>query len=314
MELFGQLLHVDKYFARIILVERRTFEKMEKSMIKMKVAIMVLYEPADSEITNIKKCVDMVDKMIILDNSIAEHYGMFQGFSEDKIIYKCYNKNVGLCAALNDGMRIAAKIGCKWVLILDADSVIVSDIVNVYENYIDTNNTTDVAVLSPVHLFDRSKAHPYDGISIRKWSMTSGCYYSVNVFKELGGFFEELFVDCLDQDYCYRAKEKGYKIVECGQAIIEHYPAQTRELKFFGKSILKYGEASPWRYYMQMRGLVWIVKRYGSKIDAITILWKYFKVIAFFDHKSIYLREMRRGRVEGRKMYLRYRSSNSLMN
>ena len=272
----------------------------------MNAAMVVLYEPNDKDIENIGQYCERVDLMIVLDNSSEDNYYKVNkviSIDNNRTIYKHFKKNVGLCAALNIGMNIASEKGCEWALIMDDDSSFLTDIIQVYSSYIENNDTENVVVLSPVHIYDRSRAKGYPGIKKIKWAMTSGCYYNIKHFHELGGFFEDLFVECLDLDYCYKALEKGYATIECGEALLKHHPAETKILKILGIEIMKYGYASPWRYYMQARSLTWLIFRYRHIGDLIRLIWKIAKVILFFENKNEYLKQIRKGQKDGWRIY-----------
>ena len=218
--------------------------------------IVVLYEPDMERLYRISGYCDKVDHLFIIDNSKEDNFdNANNAFHKDiqrydnsriskEITYYHCQKNIGLCAALNFGMNAVREFGCDWSLLMDDDSTFGT---NVVKAYTDLLNSSDIAVLAPVHLHDRSRAKTYDGIKEIKWAMTSGCLYNNEIFNKLGGFMEDLFVDGLDIDYCYRAIEKGYRVVECGKASIIHHPGETRDFKVLGKIIFKYGYASPWR-------------------------------------------------------------------
>lgn len=278
----------------------------------MKAAMVVLYEPEIKDIENIKQYCDNVDLMIILDNSIDNNFKVVNSVTNidnEKTIYKHFSKNIGLCAALNIGMEIADTKGCEWALIMDDDSSLITNILEIYIKYISENDTTNVAVLSPVHIYDRSKAQGYPGYKKINWAMTSGCYFNIKIFKELDGFFEALFVECLDLDYCYKALEKGYVTIQCGEAQLRHYPAETRTIKILGRKIISYGVAAPWRYYMQARSLTWLFLRYQHLGDLKRFFWKSLKVLFFFERKKEYLRQMLIGTREGIDLWKDYRKS-----
>ena len=176
----------------------------------MNCAMTVLYEPKENEIKNMRSYCDCVDWLFVLDNSKQDNMNTVSEALSDStshITYKHFEENIGLCRALNYGMEKAKELGCKWSLIMDADSSFITDIIGVYMDYLKRNtaNEESIAVLAPVHIFDRSKNHGYEGSREIKWAMTSGCFYNVDIFGQLGGFKEELFVDGLDMDYCYKA-------------------------------------------------------------------------------------------------------------
>lgn len=270
-------------------------------------SIVVLYEPKSEEYIHICDYYAYVDVVYIIDNSKKDNRDAVKKTviekcgSIGKLHYFHFPENIGLCKALNYGVRCSKKDGCDWALLMDADSSFISNVVNVYTEELKRIDGT-VAVLAPVHIHDRSKAARYDGKKELKWAMTSGCMYNISIFEKLGGFKEELFVDGLDIDYCYKAREAGYKIVECGNALLRHHPATTRELKIFGKTILKYGVASPSRYRMQARSLIWLIRKYKNPSDIVFYLWKWLKVLLLFDNKEEYIREMWQGSREGRSI------------
>lgn len=270
-------------------------------------SIVVLYEPKPEEYSHICDYYGIVDIVYIIDNSKVDNRRLIEVVLSDrfgnlgKMQYFHFPENIGLCKALNFGMKCSMETGCDWALLMDADSSFITNIIAVYTEYL-KNIEKNVAVLAPVHIHDRSKAEEYVGEKELKWAMTSGCLYNVSIFEEIGGFKEELFVDGLDIDYCYKAREKGYKVIECGQALLKHYPAATKSFKLFGKTILKYGVSSPQRYRMQIRSLVWLIRRYKKFPDVVRYCWKWAKVILFFDRKSEYINEMKLGASEGKKL------------
>lgn len=269
--------------------------------------IVVLYKPEEKDIDNLKQYIGKVDYLLVLDNSAEDNYRRVNGAVQIDgchVIYEHFNKNIGLCAALNYGVSAAQKKGCQWALLMDEDSSLATDIVGVYKRYIEQNDTSDTAVLAPVHLYDRSNASGYAGCKRVRWAMTSGCLYNIALFEKSGGFLEELFVEGLDLDYCYRAGESGYQVIECGEAQLLHHPAKTAEFRLFNKiTLFKYGYADSHRYFMQARSLVWLIFRYRHLENIIMYFWKWFKVIFLFPHKMDYCRNMVRGSKEGYQLW-----------
>lgn len=267
-------------------------------------AVVVLYNPKIEEIKNINTYLKNVDYVVAIDNSSDDNYQLVESvvFDKKKIQYYSEQKNLGLCKALNTGIDILRTKGYKWAILFDADSKIGSDIVSVYEKARQDYDEENVAIFTPVHLFDRSKNKMYMGYKSIDWSMTSGWCVNIEIFEKQRGFLEELFVDGLDMDYCFKTLENGYKVIECGEAIIYHHPAETREVLCF-----RYGIASPYRYYMQARQLIWCWRRYRRKSAILTYVYKWLKVIFLFPEKKNYMASMIKGTNEGRLMVKKYR-------
>ena len=272
---------------------------------KMFGAVVVLYNPTKDEIKNINTYKNLVAQTIVIVNSETSHRELVDQIVtlDSKVIYYSAQKNIGLCKALNMGIKILTENGCQWTLVFDADSKMGSDIVTVYKKAIDyysnliTLESNEIAVFAPVHVFERSKNRSYQGYKDVEWVMTSGCLFNCEIFKKQNGFMEELFVDGLDMDYCFKSHEKGYRIIECGEAVINHHPAETKSFLGF-----KYGIASPNRYYMQARALIWCWKRYKKPRMFGFYLYKWFKVLFLFPNKKMYVRKMIEGTKEANKL------------
>ena len=275
-------------------------------------SIVVLYNPTRDEVKNINTYMDMVDYVFVMDNSKENHYKeVVKIFDEKdngiKLKFFHFPENKGLCYAFNRGMKEAYELGCEWALLMDSDSFLLNNIIEIYKNYLEKFSTKKEAVLSPVHIFERSKLLAYDGFKECKWAMTSGCFYNINIFLRLNGFQEELFVDGLDIDYGYKVCQNGYKIIEVGKAKLKHFPGNTRVLTIGNREIFKYGWASSERYYMQARALIWIFLKYKSMRILGTYLYKWFKVLFLFDDKHEYIKKMKNGTCEGIKLWLKLR-------
>lgn len=261
-------------------------------------AVVVLFNPKLEEILNINSYVNNVDFLVIIDNSDTDHYNfVLKNVSSRNLKYYTEKKNLGLCRALNIGVNILNNVGCSWALLFDADSKLGSDIISVYKKAIEELYVDNVSLLCPVHMFERSKSVPYSGYKNVKWSMTSGCLFNIPVFNKLQGFYEDLFVDGLDMDYCLKSKKCGYKIIQCGEAVINHHPADTKSVCGF-----KYGIASPFRYYMQSRQLIWVIFYYKEPIFFATYLYKWIKVVFLFPNKFLYIKSMIKGSFEGLRL------------
>ena len=270
-------------------------------------AVVVLYNPTKDEIENINAYLPNVDCAIVVDNSTQSNELLVATLVHDKnkVRYYTEQKNLGLCRALNLGVALLKEKGCEWALLFDADSKLGSDIISVYKKAIDTYKGKNIAIFAPVHVFDRSKAAPYRGYKNIDWSMTSGWLINIEIFEKQNGFFEELFVDGLDMDYCFKSNENGYLVVECGEAVINHHPAETKS--FLG---VKYGTAPSYRYYMQARQLIWCWRRYQRPKVFLVYLYKWAKVLLLFSHKKEYIKNMAQGTKDG-IFLLRSRKTNA---
>ena len=265
-------------------------------------AVVVLYNPTIDEIKNINSYKKKVDYVVVVDNSSISNKNEIKKYIDSSIIYYSEKKNLGLCKGFNIGINILKEKGCQWALLFDADSKLENDITKIYKEAIKKTDIKKVALFSPVHIYDRNNKKSYNGYKEISWTMTSGCLFNIDVFIEQQGFFEELFVDGLDMDYCFKSRKNGYKIIECGEAVLNHNPAETK--KIFG--IIKFGYAPPFRYYMQARQLIWVTFKYKKFNIFLIYLYKWFKVIFLFPKKIEFIKAMIKGTQDGKKLLKKY--------
>lgn len=273
---------------------------------KLKIgAIVVLYNSPQDDFQNILNYVHDVDITIIMDNSpqsCDNALSSLFSIDNDRVRYHHYPNNLGLCKALNIGIRELADSGCEWTLVMNLDSSFKTNILDVYKGYLQTHDGSNIAILGPVYDYDRKKAAPYDGTKSVKRIMMSGNLIHIEIFEHLGGYEEQLFVDGLDWEYCLHAKKCGYEIIECGQAVLNHKPAITRQLCLFGKPILKYGIASPQRYYYMGRASIWLFRKYHEPYDFLEWCYRIVKILLLFPQKKAYLKSYSQGTKEGLEM------------
>lgn len=256
------------------------------------IGVVVLYNPKENVINNIKSYNTYCSKLIIVDNSEEINQSIHNELSQlENVEIIILNDNKGIAYALNIGIKKAIKYNYKWLMTMDQDSRFNE---NLIEKYFETTTSCDlnyVAVIAPNFKFDRKKFFEYDGYKEKKYVMQSGCLINIDICKVIGEFKEEFFIDGVDYEYCLRARKNSYKVLECGNAVLEHNPAETRKFLFF-----KYGYCSPSRIYYQIRNLLWINKNYKLLKMKIIILYKLFKIIFLFDNKKGYLKMYKRGK------------------
>lgn len=181
---------------------------------------------------NIRMVKSQFDKLVIYDNAsynVSEIEDYVSNFTDIEIIKSSKNRGIGV--ALNVIMEKGMQYGSTWVLLLDQDSVIPY---NMMEEYLPMTNGNKIGIICPqlmdIHVqstHDNTKIIEEVGICI-----TSGSYTNVNVWKEVGGFREDFFIDSVDNEYCIRLYFKGYKILRNNNVILSHELGKGERHKF----------------------------------------------------------------------------------
>jgi rhamnosyltransferase len=97
------------------------------------------------------------------------------------------------------------------------------------------------------------------------YAITSGSMINTAIYKELGGFREELFMDFIDIDFCLRAQLCGYEILTACRAKLFH-TFGNRKLVPFGPFTFHPSFHSPERWYTISRNRIQMIKSFGLRL------------------------------------------------
>lgn len=290
----------------------------------IKSAGIVLYEPNHDRLyKSLKSLVPQSDLVIIIDNSqnILD-FSAFIGIDRDRIIYIKNPTNLGLAKSLSQICDLARDYNVKWLLTLDQDSVISDDF---YINNFKYVNIENVAMLCPRVIEDRFnivQKHKKliklsnSGIFEVESAITSGSYIDLSVQQDIG-FFEDLFIDGIDNDYSFRLRENGHKILYVTENSILHEFGESEHTILSKLSRYLLGEINPslirrnhstLRIYFQARNTTILNRRWKDEANffsKIIIIKNFFslalKIVLVEREKMAKLKEFTRGIYDGLK-------------
>ncbi len=145
------------------------------------------------------------------------------------------NSNFGIAKALNQGVHWAAEKGYRWILFLDQDSVVAENMVNslmeAYEAYPMKENLAMIGSSFKDPNIQTETLRPMQSGSAcweeTKTTITSGSFLYVDAYKAIGPFRDEFFIDCVDLEYCLRARSLGFKVIVTRKPTMEHQIGRT---------------------------------------------------------------------------------------
>ncbi len=217
---------------------------------------------------------------MILYNNWANIKAINEMVSEWKstVIIVGDGENRGIATALNKIMEKANELNYKWVITLDQDSIVPDNMLPAFLSEIKREN---VAIICSQNIDRRRKymkpvMNPqYEYV---KMCDTSGSCTNLQIWKELGGFDEWLFIDLVDNDYCKRVDIKGYKILRINTVVMDHQYGNIKPRgKLLEKFFLKMGQifhntniaklsfkriVNPMRIYYENRNILYLNKKY----------------------------------------------------
>lgn len=261
----------------------------------MKVAgIVVLYNFNKKVVENIRTYTKYCEIVYAIDNSDKKNNLLEELNKIENLEYISLGENKGIAKALNVGIEKAKENGYKWALTMDQDSYFTENLLDKYEKIIKLENPDKIAIISPTYNYDRKKLETFSGYKQVEYIMQSANLINIKIWEEIGKFKEEFFIDVVDYEYCLRCNKKGYKIIQSGEAVLEHSPAITKSKKILGKE-LKYGYCSKTRIYYQARNLLWTAKKYKSIKMYLILMIKWLKILLLFDKKKEFFRAYNKG-------------------
>ena len=213
-------------------------------------AIVVTYHPENSSFESISLLAEQACHVIVVDNSATpeDRERLTQAFGDNqKSFTLLFNeRNLGIAAALNRGVRYAQELGAEWVLTMDQDSRITNGMVATMFAGYDTlpeDYRLRVASLAPLlTAFSSLPAQPASDTHCLTCkeiptAITSGNLIKIDAWRAIGGYSDKLFIDYVDHDFCFRLRRAGWVILECQGATLIHKIGNATHIRFLGRKI-----------------------------------------------------------------------------
>lgn len=253
-------------------------------------AVSVLYHPKPEFIENFFSYLDEVDLVYAIDNSETEPTAFIKAIrSIDKIKYTPNGENLGIAAALNQAAALAMADKFDLLLTMDQDSSVTDGMLREMLDVCQTMDFSQIAVISPRHLVPhktiRDKPARYEEVEV---TMTSGNLVNLDAYQKIGPFDENLFIDCVDHDFCLRANQSGYKVVIANRAVLMHKLGEPIVRRgFWGRKKVIKSYPSIRKYY-RVRNRLYMMEKYRGLFPdyhkaSRQAIWQDLKYIVKFE-------------------------------
>lgn len=268
--------------------------------------IIVTYYPDQRLLASINRLLGQLDLLVVVDNTPDQKVLDLPTELPIKIISN--GVNMGIATAFNIGIRYLMKnTTSDYFMLFDQDSLPSRDMVaTLVKAYICLEATgKKVAAVGPA-LFDPRnglmsgfvnfnglllnqlvpKAH--DGVVESLFIISSGMLLPRKMLLELGEMKEELFIDLVDVEWCFRARSAGYRVYGVTDATMEHTIGDVLISYWFFKWRRR-PQHSPIRLYYQLRNPLLLYRekmpwRWKLSDSIVRILMIY--VFLFFSPKA----------------------------
>ena len=181
--------------------------------------VVILYFPDNAVIDNIKSYLNYVEKLIIIDNSVPSCTLNFN--LSDSIILIKNNDNLGIAQPLNQALQFCKTNQADWLLTMDQDSKFTDVEIEHYLSCMAKFNNLDQVGMFGINYEENTQTKNCESIETDNL-ITSGSLVNVKIAHKIGGFDEQLFIDEVDSEYCYRINKNGFKTIKFNHIHLHH--------------------------------------------------------------------------------------------
>jgi len=284
--------------------------------------VLVSYNSSKKDLNlTVKALLRQTSFVVICNNSTFDLI-----FSHPRIKVLNFGDNLGIARAQTLGMTWAFNEGADFVLQMDQDSMPDNDMVTLlYESFLALSAANyNVGLIGPSN-YDRytkklhnNKSlipfckkvamHPdFEELDFVDKMISSGSLISKKAFQSIGGMLDELFIDHVDFEYCWRLKANGFLIVRHNKARLAHRSGEGR-INFL--IIFNVTMSAPIRHYYWFRNFLYLFNRnyvptYWKFINAHKIIFRILFYPFFLNNGFERLKFMLLGLKDGfiKKMY-----------
>ena len=255
-------------------------------------AVIVAYHPDTKKLLRlIELLIPSVRYLYVMDNGGAAWLeGAIKEQNWTSVFRVDMDGNQGISKALNRSFELLAEKSVSWIATFDQDSCPPTGMLQSLRaelNRPENNNQLKVAAIGPTIVDVRGNVvvrHPF--IVFSKYSakkttssdrnetfkvdhlITSGCLISVEAWRKVK-FDENLFIDLVDIDWCWRVINSGYCLLGTGRVEMPHEISETGISKRFGRAVNEY---NPIRRYYFVRNSVYLIMKKRLKIVQVAYL------------------------------------------
>jgi rhamnosyltransferase len=287
-------------------------------------AVIVALDPDPGTFLDLLHAIaPQVSGVVVVDNSAdrGRVASLLRAHSPDHCVLIANGRNIGLAAAQNRGIDHALRAGADHVLLLDHDSVPAHDMVERLADALGSAAQAGdkCAAAGPAYAEVQSQSESRfvqlgrlgmrrvrcDAAALMKVRadllIASGMLIPAQALREIGMMDEALFVDHVDTDWCWRARDKGYRMLGVCGARLAHRLGDRPGRSIAGR---RFFIRSPARHYFFFRNSLLLYRRaYPPTVwkigDALRLLPLAVAALMFCTPRMRHMRAIARGVVDG---------------
>lgn len=232
------------------------------------VAIFAAFQPGDGLWNGIGSVHEQVDQILVVDDTGGSNALQIPARFQGNTTILRMERNSGIAAALNRGVRYALDSGATMILTMDQDSVLEQDAVYDMVSGLNERQRTDDSVIGMAPAFlggGRYQCiHPVGQDICSLEVIQSGMLLDVDIFRQIGLFREDLFIDGVDTEFVLRLHDAGFHVCLHSEVSMNHELGSGEHFYVWGRKIWSTNH-KPFRRYYITRNRLWLLARFGSR-------------------------------------------------
>ena len=199
--------------------------------------VLVSYEPEAQTLNDtFASLLPQLDHLFLVDNgSSIDPADLLDLKGEERLTIMRLDENLGIATAQNAGIAAAGEMGADFVVLSDQDTVYpqgaISRLLDVFERwpkaaavvplFNDVNkSSSDGFILENSYLFSPTPVAGGEHSLLQ--AIASGKVIKLSTLEDIGTMDEDLFIDWVDLEWCWRARRRGYQVIGSGDVEVSH--------------------------------------------------------------------------------------------
>jgi rhamnosyltransferase len=280
-------------------------------------SITVAFNPEpDRILAQLDALADQVDDVIIVDNASRQPAEELVAHCHRPVHLLRLDANAGMARGMNLGIREARRLGARYVLLLDHDSVPQPGMIAALGEAMEeaARGPQPVAAVGP-RIRDPRDPREYPFIRLRwlrnehrtcrageaivpcDFLISSGVMLRLEALDAIGDFDESLFIDNVDLEWCFRARRLGFALYGACAAVLDHRLGDERKRVCKGVELVVH---PPERTYYMTRNRLRLYARASMPLkwkykDLLRAMAKFTATVLFVPPRREYARMTWRG-------------------
>jgi rhamnosyltransferase len=251
--------------------------------------VVVTFFPPGGLLDRLGKIARSVDQLIVIDNSASLSVQAMLAEDCDKLGAQLLvnPENVGIATALNQGTAVALENEASWIFFFDQDTepqaTFRDEIGRVVQTF---EGESPLGIIGCNYYLSGSSQPRYptenaDGKCYSETTavITSGSACSASMMKALGLFKDDYFIDCVDTEYCWRARSSGYSVCITTKPLLRHTIGSPLKINVLGLKFTTLNHSAFRRYFIGRNNIL-LFREYFLRFpkDCLLLLWHVLRI------------------------------------